>query len=130
MRKLAAITREFQEEHPRNNQARDTKISRNQEDYFTQVSEKIESGVTKKLSQEISRRKSRILGALSNQDESLLMSQARFYSGDVPGISWNSNRENQETSEARSQSDPHPQEGVFLSQSSQEFNPDETCNII
>ena len=76
-RKLAAVTRETQEEHPRNGQSRNTSVPRINEEFITQVSEEIESRVTKKLSQEFSRAESRILGALSKLHEFLLNPQKR-----------------------------------------------------
>ena len=125
--KLAAISRDNHEEHPRNNQARDTNFPRNHWDYITQVSEEIEGRVTKKLSQEFSRTKSRILGALSKLDEFFLNSLARVRSSLIPATSQNSNGENKETNEDRSQNDPHPEVGVSLNQSLQKFGPDKTC---
>ena len=98
-RKLAAINRDNHEEHPRNNQARDTNFPKNQEDYITQVSGKSEGGVTKKFSQEFSRTESLILGALSKLDEFPLNPQVQVLSGLVPETSKNSNGENQETIE-------------------------------
>ena len=87
-RKLAAVTRETQEEHPRNGQSRNTPVPRFNEEYITQVSEEIESRVTKKLSQEFSRTECRILGALSKLDEFLLNQQIadafRNRSGNIP----------------------------------------------
>ena len=68
-RKLAAVTRETQEEHPRNGQSRNTSVPRINMEYITHVSEEIEGKVTKKLSQEFSRTESRTLGALSKLDE-------------------------------------------------------------
>ena len=48
-RKLAAVTRQPQEEHPRNGQSRNTSVPRtNGKNYITQVSEEIEGRVTKK----------------------------------------------------------------------------------
>ena len=52
-RKLAAVTRETQEEHPRNGQSRNTSIPRINEEYITQVSEEIEGRVTNKTLKEI-----------------------------------------------------------------------------
>ena len=63
--KLAALNKENCEEHPRNNLARNPNVFRSQEDYIPLVSEEIEDKVTKKLSQEFSRTKNGILGALS-----------------------------------------------------------------
>ena len=84
-RKLAAVTRETQEEHPRNGQSRNTSVPRINEEYITQVSEEIEGRVNKKLSQEFSRTEFRILCALSKLDEFLLNPQIRTHSGNVPG---------------------------------------------
>ena len=94
-RKLAAVTRETQEENPRNGQSQNPSVPRINEEYITQVSEQIESRVTKKLSQEFSRTESRILGALSKLDEFLLNQQITTHSGTVPGTFRNTNAENQ-----------------------------------
>ena len=94
-RKLAAVTRETLEEHPRNGQSRNTSVPRINEEYITQVSEEIEGRVTKKLSQEYSRTESRILGALSKLDEFLLNQQIRRHSGTVPETFRNTNVDNQ-----------------------------------
>ena len=71
-RKLAAVTKETQEEDPRNGHTQNTSVPRNNEESITQVSERIERRVTKKLNQEFSRKKSRILDALSKLDGFLL----------------------------------------------------------
>ena len=92
--KLAAVTRETQEEHPRIGQSRNTSVARINEEYITQVSEEIESRVTKKLSQEFSTTESRTLGALSNLDEFLLNPQIRTHSGTVPVTFRNTDVEN------------------------------------
>ena len=122
--KLAAITRETQKEHPRNGQSRNTSVPRINEEYITQVSEEIEGRVTKKLSQEFSRTESRILCALSKLDEFLLNPQVRTHSGTVPGTFRNTNVENQGTNEDDSQSDPHPEAGIFSSQTTQNSGPE------
>ena len=93
--KLAAVTRETQEEHPRNGQSRNTSVPRFNEEYITQLSEEIQGRISKKLSQEFSRTKSHILGALSEVDEFLLNPQIRTHSGTVPGTFRNTNVENQ-----------------------------------
>ena len=123
-RKLAAVTRETQEEHPRNGQSRNTSVPRINEDYITRVSEEIEGRVTKKLSQEFSRTESRILSALSKLDEFLLNPQIRTHSGTVPGTFRNTNVENQGTNEDDSQSDPHPEASIFSSQTTQNSGPE------
>ena len=83
-RKLAALNKEICEEHLRSNLAQNSNVSRSQEDYITQVSEEIAARVTKKLSQELSRTASCILGALSRLDDFLMNPLIQGYSGDVP----------------------------------------------
>ena len=122
-RKLAAVTRETQEENPRNGQSRNTSVPRINEEYITQVSEEIEGRVSKKLSQEFSRTESRILGALSKLDEFLLNQQITTHSETVPGTFRNTNVENQGTNEDDSQSDPHPEAGILRGQTTQNFGP-------
>ena len=117
-RKLAAVTRETQEENPRNGQSRNTSVLRINEEYITQLSEEIEGRVTNKMSQEYSRTDSRILGALSKLDEFLLNQQIRTHSGTVPETFRNTNADNQGTNED-STSDPHPEAGFFRSQTTE-----------
>ena len=118
-RKLAAVTRETQEEHPRNGQSRNTSVPRINEEYITQVSEEVEGRITKKLSQEFSRTEFSILGALSKLDECFLNQQIRTHSGTVPETFRNTNVDNQGTNEDDFQSDPHPEAGLFRSQTTQ-----------
>ena len=122
-RKLAAVTKETQEEHPGNGQSRNTSVPRINAEYITQISEEIESRVTKKLSQEYSRTESCILGALSKLDEFLLNQQKTTHSGTVPGTFRNTNVENQGTNEDDYQSDPHPEAGIFWGQTTRNFGP-------
>ena len=123
-RKLAAVTRETQEENPRNGQSRNMSVPRINENYITQVSEEIEGRVSKKLSQEFGRTDSRILGALSKLDEFLLNQQVRTHSETVPGTFRNTNVENQGTNEDDSQSDPHPEVGPSVCQSRHSIDSD------
>ena len=133
-RTLAAVTRETQEENPRNGQSRNASVPRINEEYITQLSEEIEGRVTEKLPQEYSRTESRILGALSKLDEFLLNQQIRMHSGTVPGTFRNTNVDNQGTNEDDSMSDPHPEAGLFRSQttqnSGQEVGPYNYINLI
>ena len=122
-RKLAAVTRETQEEHPRNGQSRNTSVPRINEEYITQVSEEIEGRVTKKLSQEYSRTDSCILGALSKLDEFLLNQQIRTHSGTVPETFRNTNVDNLGTNDD-SEIEPHPEAGLFRSQTTQNSGPE------
>ena len=118
-RKLAAVTRETQEENPRNGLSRNTSVLRNNEEYITQLSEEIEGRFSKKLSQEFSRTESRILGALSKFDEFLSNQQVHTHFETVPGTFRNTNVENQGTNEDDSQSDPHPEAVIFRGQTTQ-----------
>ena len=67
------------------------------------------------------------MGALSKLDEFLLNQQIRTHSGTVPETFRNTNVDNQGTNEDDSMSDPHPEAGLFRSQttqnSGQEFGP-------
>ena len=123
-RKLAAVAKETQEEHPRNGQSGNTCVRRISEEYITLISEEIGGRVSKKLSQEFSRIESRILDALSKLDEFLLNPLVRTQSGAVPGCSRNANVENQEPNGDRSQSDPHPEVGFSVYQSHHSVNSD------
>ena len=123
-RKLAAVTREIQDENPRNGQSRNTSVPRINEDYLTQLSEEIEGRITKKLSREFSRIESRISDTLSKLDEVLSNQQIQTYSETVPGTFRNTNMENQGTNEDDSQSDPHPEGGLFRSQTTQNSGPE------
>ena len=70
-RKLAAVSRETPEStrSGRTQNMLDPKLT---QDYISQVSEEIEGKVTKKLSKEVSRTESCILGTFSKLDEFLL----------------------------------------------------------
>ena len=122
-RKSAAVTRETQEENPRNGQSRNTPVPRSNEENITQVFEQIEGRVTEKLSQEFSRTESLVLGALPKLDEFLLNQQITTHSGTVPGLFRNTDVENQGTNGDDSQSDPHPEAGIFRGQNTQNFGP-------
>ena len=101
-RKLAAVSIETQEEHPRNSQSRNLSVARMNKEIITEVSEEIEGKVIKKLSQEFSRTESRNLGNLSKLDDFLLKPQVRTLSGTVPGTSRMTYVEDQEHTGARS----------------------------
>ena len=129
-RKLAAVTRKTQEENPRNGQSRNTSVPRINEEYITQVSEEIEGRITKKLSQEFNRIESRISDALSKLDEFLSNQQIQTHSKTVPGTFRNTNVENQGTNEDDSQSDPHPEAGIFRGQTTQNSGPKDCRNMV
>ena len=129
-RKLAAVTRETQEENPRNGQSRNTSAPRINEEYITQVSEEIEGRVSKKLSQEFSRTESRILGALTKLDDFLSNQQIHTHFETVPGTFRNTNVGNQGTNEDDSQSDLHPEAGIFRDQTTQNFGPKDCRDMV
>ena len=118
------------EEHSRNGQSRNTSIPRINEEYITQVSEEIEGRITKKLSQEFNRIESRISDALSKLDEFLSNQQIQTHSKTVPGTFRNTNVENQGTNEDDSQSDPHPEAGIFRGQTTQNSGPTDCRDMV
>ena len=107
-RKQTALSRE-NPENTRNSQSQNTLDPEMAQEYISQISEEIEGRVTKKLSIEISRTESRILGALSKLEELLLNPQVRTCSVAVPGTSRNSDSVNQEHNRDRSPNDPCPE---------------------
>ena len=129
-RKLAAVTRETQEENPRNGQSRNTSVPRINEEYITQVSEEIEGRITKKLSRKFNRIESRISDDLSNLDEFLSNQQIQTHSKTVPGTFRNTNVENQGTNEDDCQSDPHPEAGIFHGQTTQNSGPKDCRDMV
>ena len=126
-RELPAVTRDNHERSLKNSQSPSLAVLRINEEYITQMLEEIEGKVTKKLSQELSRTKSRILDALYELDEFLLNPQVRVQSGTVPGTSRNMKVENQKLAEDRSQNDPHPEvdASVYRTAQSMDSDPEE-----
>ena len=118
-KKLAALNKKNCEEHPRSNLAQNSNVARSQEDYITQVSEEIEGRVTKKLSKELSRTENRILSALARLDDFLMNPLIQGRSGITLEMSRNAFSTNQGTNEDDSQSDPHPEAGIFGNQMTQ-----------
>ena len=122
---LAALNKENCEEHPRSNLAQNSNVPKSQEDYITQVSEKIEGRVTKKLSKEFSRTENRILGALARLDHFLINPLIQGHSGTTPETSRNAFIIKQGTIEDDSQSDTHPEAGLFNNQMTQRSGPED-----
>ena len=114
-KKLAALNKENYEEPPRSNLAQNSNVPRSQEDYITQVSDEIEERVAKRLSQEFSRTENRILGALARLTDFLMNPLLQGHSGTTPETSRNALSTSQGTNEDDSQSDPHPEAGIFHS---------------
>ena len=129
-RKLAALNKENCEKHPRSNLAQNSNVSRSQEDYITQVSEEIEGRVTKKLSQEFSRTENLILGALARLDDFLMNPLLQGHSGTASETSRNAFRVNQGANEDDSQSDPHPEAGLFRNHMTQNSGPEDRHDTI
>ena len=123
-KKLAALNKENCEEHPRSNMAQNSNVPRSQEDYIAQISEEIEGRVTRKLSQEFSRTENRILGAVARLDNFLMNLLIQGHSRTAPETSRNAFGTNQGTNEDDSQSDPHPEVSIFLSQTTQNSGPE------
>ena len=121
---MAALNEENREEHPWSNLAQNSSAPRPQEDYITQVSDEIEGRVTKRLSQEFSRTENCILGALARLDDFLMNLLLPGHSGTTPEPTRNTNVDNQGTNEDDSQSDPHPEAGLFRSQTTQNSGPE------
>ena len=69
---MVALNEANCEEHPRSNLAQNSNAPRSQEDYITQVSEKIVGRVTKRFSKDFSRTENRSLGALARLDGFLI----------------------------------------------------------
>ena len=128
--KLAALNKENCEELPTRNLAQHSNVPRSQEDYITQVSEEIEGTVTNKLSQEFSKRETRILGALSSLDDVLMNPLIQGHSGTAPDTSRNAYGSNQGTNEDDSQGDPHPEAGIFQSQTTYNSGPEDGHDIM
>ena len=115
-RKLATLNKENCGELRRSSLAQKSIFSRSQEEYITQFHEGIEGRVTKKSSQEFSRTKNRILGALSRPDDFFMNPLIQGDSGTAPERSRNTYGTNQRTNDDDSQSVPHTEAGVLQSQ--------------
>ena len=122
---MAALNNENLEEHPRSNLAQNSNVTRSQEDYITQISEEIAGKVTKKLSQEFSSAENRILGALARLDNFLMNPLIQGKSRTAPETSRNALSTSQGTNEDDSQSDPHPEAGIFHSQVTEKSGPED-----
>ena len=127
-KKLAVLNKENCEEHPRSNLAQNSGAPRSQEHYITQVSEEIEGRVTKRLSKEFSRTQNRILGALARLHGLLMNPLLPGRSGTTPEPTRNALNTSQGTNEDDSQSNPHPEAGLFHGQMTQNSGPEDGHN--
>ena len=103
-----------------------TQVFPDLEDYTTQVSKEIEGRVTKRLSMDLSRSESRILGALSRLDEFLLNPLIQGDSGSPPETSRNTLGTNQGTNEDDTHSNPHHETSISQSQITWNFGPEDS----
>ena len=124
-KKPAALNKENCEEHPRSNLAQNSNVPTPQEDYITQVSEEIEGRVSKKLSQDFSRTENRILGALALLEDFLMNPLIQSHSGTAPETSRNVFNIGQGANEDDSQSNPYPEAGLFINQTTQNSGPED-----
>ena len=129
-KKLAALNKEYSEEHPRNNMAQNSNVPRSQEDYTSHISEEIEGRVTKKLSHEFSRTGNRILGAIARVDDFLMNPLLQGHSGTTPETSRNALTTSQGTNEDNSQKDIHPKAGIFRNQMTQNSGPEDSHDMV
>ena len=129
-KKLATLNKENCDEHFGSKLAQNFNVPRSQEDYVTQVFEKIEERVTKKLSQEFSGTANRILGALARLDDFLLNPLIQGYSGNAPETSRNVFSANQGTNEDDRQSNLHPEPGIFTNQMTQNSGPEDVHDMV
>ena len=123
--KLTALNKENCEKHPWSNSAQNLNVPRSPEEYITQVSEEIEGRVSKKLFQEFSRTENRILGALSRFDDLFMNPLIQGHYGTAPETSRDAFSTNQGTNEDDSQSDPHPEAGIFHNQTTRNSGPED-----
>ena len=124
-RKLAALNKEYCEEHPRSNLAQNSSAPRLQEDYIIHVCEEIEGTVLKKLSKEFSKTENRILGALARLDDFRMNPLLQGRSGTTPEPIRNALSISKGTNEDDSQNDPHPEAGLFHGQTTQISGPED-----
>ena len=123
--KLATLNKKKCKKPPWSKLAQNPNVPRSQEIFITQVYENIEGRATKKLSKDLNRTESRILGALSGLDEFFLHPLIQGHSGSAPETSRNTLGTNQERNEDDFQSDPHPEASVSQSQTAQNSGPDD-----
>ena len=118
-RRLAAGAKGNQEGSPRNSHSGNSAASRINEEYISEVSDKVEDRVSNKLSQEFTRTKSPVLGTLFKHDKFLRNLQVWLQSGTVPVTFRDMNVENQQPTEDGSQKDPHSKVSASIYRSPQ-----------
>ena len=125
------MNRENCEKYPRRNLAQNSNVPTiSQDDYITQVSEEIEGSVTKKLSEEFSKTENRILGAIARLDDFLTNPLIQGHFGTAAETSRNIFSFSQGTIEEESQSNPHPESGIFNNQMARNFGPEDDHDMV
>ena len=104
--------------------AQNSTVPRSPEDYITQISEEMEGGVTEKMLQEFSRTENRILGVLARLDDFLKNPLTQGHSGTATETSRNVFSASQGTNKDDTQSNPHPEAGIFNNQMTQNCGPE------
>ena len=125
-KKLAALSKENCEEHPRSNLAQNSYVPRSQEDYISQIFGGIEGRISKKLSKEFSRTENRILGALARLEDFLMHPLLQGHSGTATEASRNALSASHGTNE----DDHHPEAGFFHSQMMQNSGPEDGHDMV
>ena len=110
--------------------AQNSNVPRSQEDYINRVFEEIEGEVTRKLSQEFSRTKNRILVVLSRLNNFFMNPLNQGHSRTALETSRSSYGTNQRMKEEDSQNDPQPGAGVFHNQSTRYSGPEKGHNMV
>ena len=82
------------------------------------------------MSQEFSRTENHIIGALARLDDLLMNPLIQGHSGSAPETSRNAFGTNQGTNEDDSQSDSHPEAGIFGNQVTQNFGPEDDRGMV
>ena len=129
-RKLAALSKKNCKEYPRSNLAQNSNVPWSQEYNITQVSDETEGRVTKKLSQEFSRTENHILGELARLEDFLTNPLIQGHSGTAPVTSRNIFSINQGANAEDSQSNPHPEAGLFNKQMIQNSGPEDGHDMV
>ena len=109
---------------------RKTRTSPDHKRTVTQISEEIEGRVTKRLSQEFSRTENRILGAIARVEDFLMKLLIQAHPGIASETSRNALSTSQRTNDNDSQSDPHPEAGIFHNQTTQNSGPEDGHDMV
>ena len=127
---MATLNKEYSEEYPWSDLAQNSKVPSSKEEYINHVVEKNEKRVTTKLSQGFNRTKNCILGELLHFDDFIMNPLTQGHSGTASQSSRIAYGTNQGTNEDDSQSDPHPETGIFQSPTTRNCGPEDGHNMV